>query len=146
MNFEICARFAAFTKAATDGKNFELFDMLKRKEVENDIYEITRSFAIRIVNMYKYLKEEKGEYIMSKQVFRSGTSIGANAHEGRNAQSKADFTNKMNIALKEATETGYWLDLLHETKYLNDETFNSIINDCNRIIAVLTKIVKSSKE
>ena len=119
--------------------------MLQRKEVENDVYELTRSFAIRIVNMYKYLKEEKGEHIMSKQVLRSGTSIGANAFEGKNAQSRADFISKMNIALKEATETGYWLDLLHETDFLNDETFDSINNDCNRIKAVLTKIVKSTK-
>ena len=119
--------------------------MLKRKEVDNDVYEITRSFAIRIINMYKYLKEEKGEYIMSKQVFRSGTSIGANVYEGKNAQSRADFTTKMNIALKEATETGYWLDLLHETKLLDDNTFESIMNDCDRIIAVLTKIVKATK-
>ena len=121
MNIELCARFAAFTKAATDGKNFELYDMLKRKEVENDIYEITRSFAIRIVNMYKYLKEEKGEYIMSKQVFRSGTSIGANAHEGRNAQSKADFINKFQIALKECYETDYWLGVFHDADILKPE-------------------------
>ncbi|MBR5039044.1 MAG: four helix bundle protein [Prevotella sp.] len=119
--------------------------MLQRKEVENDVYVIARSFAIRIVNMYKYLREEKGEFIMSKQVFRSGTSIGANVFEGKNAQSRPDFTTKMNIALKEATETGYWLDLLHETRFLNDETFESIMDDCNKIIAVLTKIVKATK-
>ena len=120
--------------------------MLKRKEVENDIYEITRSFAIRIVNMYKYLKEEKGEYIMSKQVFRSGTSIGANVFEGKNAQSRPDFASKMSIALKEATESAYWIDLLHETKYITDSEFQSVSQDCSRIIAVLTKIVKSSKQ
>lgn len=123
----------------------KLYDMLQRKEVENDVYVIARSFAIRIVNMYKYLREEKGEFIMSKQVFRSGTSIGANVFEGKNAQSRPDFTTKMNIALKEATETGYWLDLLHETRFLNDETFESIMDDCNKIIAVLTKIVKATK-
>ena len=82
---------------------------------------------------------------MSKQVFRSGTSVGANVYEGKNAQTRPDFSTKMNIALKEATETGYWLDLLHETNYLGDDTFDSIMNDCNRIIAVLTKIVKSTK-
>ena len=82
---------------------------------------------------------------MSKQVFRSGTSVGANVYEGKNAQTRPDFSTKMNIALKEATETGYWLDLLHETCYLADDTFDSIMNDCNRIIAVLTKIVKSTK-
>ena len=125
--------------------NFELYDMLQRKEVENDVYVIARSFAIRIVNLYKFLKEEKGEFIMSKQVFRSGTSIGANVFEGKNAQSRPDFSSKMNIALKEATETGYWLDLLHETKFINDEMFVSIEDDCNKIIAILTKIVKATK-
>lgn len=68
--------------------------MLQRKEVENDVYVIARSFAIRIVNLYKFLKEEKGEFIMSKQVFRSGTSIGANVFEGKNAQSRPDFSSK----------------------------------------------------
>ena len=119
--------------------------MLQRREVENDVYVIVRSFAIRIVNLYKYLKEERGEYIMSKQVFRSGTSIGANVFEGKNAQSRPDFSSKMNIAQKEATETGYWLDLLHETKFINDEMFVSIEDDCNKIIAILTKIVKATK-
>ena len=119
--------------------------MLQRREVENDVYVIVRSFAIRIVNLYKYLKEERGEYIMSKQVFRSGTSIGANVFEGKNAQSRPDFSSKMNIALKEATETGYWLYLLHETKFINDEMFESIVDDCNKIIAILTKIVKATK-
>ena len=122
--------------------------MLERyinREIENNIYELARDFAIRIVNMYKYLVENNKEYIMSKQLFRSGTSIGANVFEGKNAQTRPDFTTKMNIALKEATETGYWLDLLHETDFLNDETFGSINNDCNRIKAVLTKIVKSTK-
>ena len=119
--------------------------MLQRREVENDVYVIVRSFAIRIVNLYKYLKEERSEYIMSKQVFRSGTSIGANVFEGKNAQSRPDFSSKMNIALKEATETGYWLDLLHETKFINDEMFESIVDDCNKIIAILTKIVKATK-
>ena len=118
--------------------------MLPRRE--NVIMLKTEAYTDRIIKLYQYMLGVHREQILSKQILRSGTSIGANAYEGRNAQSKADFTNKMNIALKEATETGYWLDLLHETKYLNDETFNSIINDCNRIIAVLTKIVKSSKE
>ena len=83
---------------------------------------------------------------MSKQLFRSGTSIGANVFEGRNAQSRADFTTKMNIALKEATESGYWIDLLHDTDYISDSEFESINADCKRIIAVLTKIVKASKQ
>ena len=92
--------------------------MLERyinREIENNIYELARDFAIRIVNMYKYLVENNKEYIMSKQLFRSGTSIGANVFEGKNAQSRPDFASKMSIALKEATESAYWIDLLHET-------------------------------
>ena len=76
-------------------------------EIENNIYDLSKEFAIRIVKLYNYLKDNKQEYVMSKQLFRSGTSIGANVFEGRNAQSRADFTTKMNIALKEATESGY---------------------------------------
>ena len=120
--------------------------MLERKETENNIYEISRTFAIRIVNLYKYLKEERSEFIMSKQLFRSGTSIGANVFEGKNAQSRADFTNKMNVALKEATESAYWIDLLHETHFLNDKEFDSIYDECSKIIGVLTKIVKATKQ
>ena len=120
--------------------------MLERKETENNVYEISKTFAIRIVNLYKYLKEEKSEFIMSKQLFRSGTSIGANVFEGKNAQSRADFTNKMNVALKEATESAYWLDLLHETHFLNDKEFDSIDDECSKIIDVLTKIVKATKQ
>ena len=113
--------------------------------VENNVYEITSEFAIRIVTLYKYLTEEKHEYIMSKQLFRSGTSIGANTFEGKNAQSRADFCNKMNIALKEATESGFWIDLLHKTDYLDDVLFESFYKDWNRIMGVLTKIVKATK-
>ena len=114
--------------------------------VENNVYEITSEFAIRIVKLYKYLTEEKHEYIMSKQLFRSGTSIGANTFEGKNAQSRADFCNKMNIALKEATESGFWIDLLHKTDYLDDVLFESFYKDWNRIMGVLTKIVKATKD
>ena len=113
--------------------------------VENNVYEITSEFAIRIVKLYKYLTEEKHEYIMSKQLFRSGTSIGANTFEGKNAQSRADFCNKMNIALKEATESEFWIDLLHKTDYLDDVLFESFYKDWNRIMGVLTKIVKATK-
>ena len=114
--------------------------------IENNVYEITSSFAIRIVNLYKYLTEDKHEYIMSKQLFRSGTSIGANTFEGKNAQSRADFCNKMNIALKEATESGFWIDLLHKTDYLTEEQYMSLYDDWNKIMGVLTKIVKATKQ
>jgi len=115
------------------------------KEIENNIYDISKAFAIRIVSLYKYLTEEKREFIMSKQLFRSGTSIGANVFEGKNAQSRPDFTTKMNIALKEATESCYWIDLVHDTHYISDAEYNSIFDDCSRIVAVLTKIVKTTK-
>lgn len=114
--------------------------------IENNIYEIASDFAIRIVKLYKFLTEERQEYIISKQLFRSGTSIGANAFEGKNAQSRADFTHKMSIALKEATETGFWIDLLYKTNYLTQKQHDSIYADWNRIMGVLTKIVKSSKD
>ena len=94
--------------------------------------------------MYNHLKKN-GEHVMSKQLLRSGTSIGANTFEGKNAQSKLDFISKMSIALKEATESAYWIDLLHETNYINDTEYDSIFTDCKRIIAVLTKIIKNSK-
>lgn len=82
---------------------------------------------------------------MSKQVLRSGTSIGANVREGKNAASKADFINKMNIALKEADETQYWLELLYESGYLDELQFTSIYNDSKEIVALLTSIIKTSK-
>ena len=113
--------------------------------VDNDIYIIARNFALRVIKLYEFLKTEKKEFIMSKQIFRSGTSIGANVFEGKNAQSRADFSSKMNIALKEATETGYWLDLLHEANCLDDSLFESLNDECSKIIAVLTKIVKATK-
>ena len=106
----------------------------------------SRNFAIRIIRCYKFLTEQKHETIMSKQLLRCGTSIGANTRESKNAQSRMDFLNKLNIALKEADETGYWLDLLHETKYLDDEQYNSINKDCAELIKLLTSIIKKLKE
>ena len=114
-------------------------------EVENNIYEISKAFAVRMVNLYSYLTENRKEFVMSKQLLRAGTSIGANVFEGKQAQSRADFTSKMNIALKEASESGYWIDLLYDTHYLSDTEYQSLFSDCKRIIAVLTKIVKSTK-
>jgi len=115
------------------------------EKTENDIIILSKAFAIRIVNLYQYLCKEKREYIMSKQLFRAGTSIGANVAEGKDAQSKADFLSKMNIALKEARESYYWLDLLYESSNLSDTEYNSIISDCDSLISVLTKIVKNTK-
>ena len=87
--------------------------------MEQVVQEKSFRFAIRIVNLCKFLRDEQKEYVLSKQLLRSGTSIGANVAEAQQAQSKADFVNKMNIALKEAYETNYWLRLLHATQYLN---------------------------
>ncbi|MFC2701095.1 four helix bundle protein [Segatella oris] len=117
--------------------------MLERKTVENDIYLLTKAFSLKIIQSYRYLTKERKEYVMSKQMLRSGTSIGANVHEGKNAQSRPDFCSKMNIALKEATETDYWIDLLHESDYINNIQYSLLTEDCKKIIAVLTKIVKS---
>ena len=107
----------------------------------------TKQFAIRIVNLYRYLVEDRKEKVLSKQVLRSGTSIGANVAEGLFGASRADFINKYTIALKEANETRYWLELLAETNYLpsNDAT-NSLIVECKSIIAILAASVKTAKE
>ena len=112
---------------------------------DNQILLISKSFALRIIKLYTYLKEEKKEYVMSTQLLRSGTSIGANVRESVNAQSKADFINKMNIALKEADESQYWLELLHESSFLTDKEFDSVNDDLGKILGTLTKIIKSSK-
>ena len=103
-------------------------------------------FAIRIVKLYKYLCNNKKEYVLSKQVLRSGTSIGANVAEAQQAQSKADFISKLSIALKETTETKYWLRLLNATNYLNQSEIKSILDDCIEIEKILTSILRSSKE
>lgn len=113
---------------------------------KNTISMLSKKFALRIIKLYKYLLEDKHEYIMSKQIYRSGTSIGANIAESRNAQSTADFINKLNIALKEADETEYWLELLHESGTIDEKQFESIINDLKVIIGTLTRIIKKLKE
>lgn len=113
---------------------------------KNTISRLSKSFALRIIKLYKFLLEEKHEYIMSKQVYRSGTSIGANIAESRNAQSHADYINKLNIALKEADETMYWLELLHESETIDDQQFDSISNDLNIIIGTLINIIKKLRE
>ncbi len=111
----------------------------------NIIREKTKAFAVRIVYLYKYLCEGKKEYVLSKQMLKSGTSIGANVKEAIQAQSKKDFISKMGIGLKECSETEYWLELLHETEFLNDNEFNSIYSDCEELMRILTAIIKKSK-
>lgn len=112
---------------------------------DNVVVDKSKAFAIRIVKMYRYLREEKREFVLSKQVLRSGTSIGANVKEAIRGQSTADFIAKMNIALKEARETEYWLELLKETNYLSEEMCDSILSDCVELIKLLTAIVKTAK-
>ena len=102
-------------------------------------------FAVRIVNLSKYLTEQKREYVLSKQILRSGTAIGALIRESEQAESKADFIHKLAIALKEANETDYWLDLLHKTEYLEDKHHQSLKNDLTELLKLLTSIIKSSK-
>ena len=100
------------------------------------------AFSVRIVNLHRYLSRKKGEYVISRQICKSGTSIGANIAEAQRAQSTADFVSKLKIALKEASETQYWLHLLHETKYISDEGFFSLNADLEEILRILTAICK----
>ena len=106
----------------------------------------SKLFAIRIIRFYKYLTEEKKEFIISKQLMRSGTSIGANIRESYFAQSQADFIHKLNIALKEADETAYWLELLVESNIIEEHMFNSLYTDVKEIIALLVASIKTAKE
>lgn len=106
----------------------------------------SKAFALRIIKLYNYLCNDKKEYVLSKQLLRSGTSIGANVNEASCAQSKSDFYAKMYIAYKEASETKYWLELLHESGYLTDDEFNSINNDCYALIKLLSAITKTQKK
>lgn len=112
---------------------------------ENVVMSKSYAFALRIVKLYKYLVYEKKEYVLSKQLLRSGTSIGALIKEGEHAQSKADFLNKMNVALKEANETQYWIELLRDSDYLSYEESLSIYDNSNELIRLLASIVKSTK-
>ena len=112
---------------------------------ENIIEGKSYAFALRIIQLYKYLINEEKEFILSKQVLRSGTSIGALIKESEHAQSKKDFINKMSIALKEANETEYWLMLLKDSHYISESSFSSINNDCTELLKLLISIVKTSK-
>ena len=103
-------------------------------------------FAVRTVNLAKHLRDTENEYVLSKQVLRSGTSIGANITESQQAQSRADFLSKLEIALKETAETKYWLRLLHATDYLSKAEFDSMYADCSEIEKLLVSIIKSTKK
>ena len=112
---------------------------------DNVVKDKSLEFAVRIVNLYKFLVNEQKEFVMSKQILRSGTSIGANIREAEQAQSRADFINKLNIALKEANETEYWLELLIRTEYITREQYESINKDSTEINKLLISIIKTTK-
>ena len=114
--------------------------------MDNAIVDKSKFFAIRIVRAYKYLTAEKNEYVLSKQLLQSGTSIGANVKEAIRGQSKPDFYSKLNIALKEASETEYWLEILYETEYIDKKLFDSINSDCQELIKLLVSITKTQKQ
>ena len=113
---------------------------------DNIILSKSFDFAIRIVELYKYLVNEHKEYVLSKQVLRSGTSIGANVNEAVEAQSKKDFVSKMSIALKETSETIYWLKLLYSTKYIAQIQYNALYSEVYQLKKILTSIIISAKE
>ena len=121
---------------------------MKEQRYDNSVTrQKSKTFAVRIIKFAKFLQDEKKDYIISKQIFRSGTSIGANVRESYNAQSKADFINKLHIALKEADETAYWLELLVESEIIdNNQQFDSLYNDLKEILALLTASIKTSKK
>jgi four helix bundle protein len=110
------------------------------------LLEKSMEFAVRIVKLYQYLADEKKEFVMSKQLLRSGTSIGANVREGIYGQSRNDFTAKMSIALKEAVETEYWLDLLLRTGYLTEKQYGNIREDAGELARILTTTVRRMRK
>lgn len=112
---------------------------------QNVLKEKSYQFAIRIVKLYQFLKDEKKEFTLSKQILRSGTSVGANVEEAIGAQSQKDFYMKLNISYKEARETHYWLRILHDTNYLDEKQFQSIINDCDELLKITGTIIKTMK-
>jgi four helix bundle protein len=114
-------------------------------EKNNVIKNKSFNFALRIVKLSKYLSQDKQEYVLSKQLLRSGTAIGALIRESEYAESRADFVHKLRISLKEANETLYWLELLHHAEYIDKRGFDSINKDCIELLKLLTAIVKSTK-
>lgn len=113
--------------------------------MKNPLRDKSYLFAIRIVKLSQYLQADKKEYVISKQILRSGTSIGALIREAEFGQSKADFINKMSISLKEANETEYWLCILKDTDFIEQNLFESLHSDCKELIAMLVSTVKTSK-
>ena len=113
---------------------------------ENPTYQKMMAFAIRVVKLYKYLAEEKSERVMSKQLLRSGTSIGANYSEALSAESNLDFIHKLAISQKETNETSFWLELLYRTEYLTEKQYESLDFDCTELRKIITSIILTAKQ
>ena len=112
---------------------------------ESILREKSYQFALRVIKLYQFIADEKKEFVLSKQVLRSGTSIGANVEEAGHAQSKPDFIHKLSIAQKEAAETNYWLRLLRDSNFLTEKQADSLLNDCEEIQKLLTSSIKTTK-
>ena len=112
---------------------------------ENILKDKSFKFAIRIINLYKFLKSEHNEFVLSQQIIKSGTSVGALVRESEHAESIKDFIHKLSIGLKEINETEYWLDLLFASEFINDKMYNSLKKDCVELLKLLTASVKTSK-
>ena len=121
------------------------FEQEYRDMEDNPLIAKSLDFSIRIVNLYKCLRDERHETVMSKQILRSGTSIGANASEAIAAESVDDFVHKLTISLKEANETKYWILLLHRTQFIKEEEFKSVIKDCQELRKMIGSIISSTK-
>ena len=114
--------------------------------IGNTLHDKSLSFAVRTVNFYNYLCEQKKEFVISKQILRSGTRIGANIRESKNAESNSDYVHKLSIALKEADETQYWLEVLSLSNIIEEKEYSSMNNDVKELIALLTSIIKNKKQ
>ncbi len=117
-----------------------------RSKDDNVVVQKSYAFSLRCVRLYKYLCSRDGNYIIGKQLLRSGTSIGANVREALRAQTRPDFITKLNVALKEASETEYWIELLRDSDYISSSQAESMLADCVELLKILTSIVKKSKE
>ena len=117
-----------------------------RSKDDNVVVQKSYAFSLRCVKLYKYLCSRDGNYIIGKQLLRSGTSIGANVREALRAQTRPDFITKLNVALKEASETEYWIELLRDSDYISSSQSESMLADCVELLKILTSIVKKSKE
>lgn len=137
------------SKVAYKPKRGKLSKLMTEEEKQNaGIHELSYDFGCRITRLFQYLTEdaEYKEFVQSKQIYRSGTSIGANVRESKHAQSDADFLSKMSIAYKEADESDFWLNLLHDNGYINESQYESLEKDMDRILKLLTSIVKTMNQ